>query len=126
MAQSKGLAIGYWIATGLLCFMMAFNAFAFFALPQLPQEFARLGFPSYFRVELGIAKILGVLALLVPMAPPRLKEWAYAGMCINLISALIAHFALGDTFAQWSFAAFAMALWVASYMLWRRREASSA
>ena len=38
----------------------------------------------------------GVAALLVPMVPARLKEWAYAGFAITLVSALIAHLAVGD------------------------------
>jgi len=40
-----------------------------------PVNCHRLGFPDYFRVELALAKLLGVLALLVPVGP-RLKEWA--------------------------------------------------
>ncbi len=58
-------------------------------------SFEHLGFPDYFRIELGIAKIIGVLLLLAPFTG-RLKEWVYAGFMINMISASYAHAVLGD------------------------------
>jgi hypothetical protein len=50
----------------------------------------KLGFPDYFRIELTIGKILGAIFLILPMIPPRIKEWAYVGFGISLISACIA------------------------------------
>src|SRR6059036_3784990 len=58
--------------------------------------FAHLGFPDYFRIELTVAKTLGVLALLIPTLPSKVKEFAYFGFAITLISASIAHFSSGD------------------------------
>ena len=85
----KAMTITYWIVTALFCLEMSFTAY-YELLPQGAQAFARLGFPAgYFRMELSFAKLLGVAALLVPMVPARLKEWAYAGFAINLVSALI-------------------------------------
>ena len=84
MKASKGLVAGFWIFTGLFALQMAFTAYAQLNLPQVAQEFAHLGFPSYFRVELSWVKLAGVAALLVPMVPARLKEWAYAGFAITL------------------------------------------
>jgi len=52
--------------------------------------------------------------------PPRIKEWAYAGFAIDLASALIAHLALGDGAAAWSWAAGTLVLWGLSYFFWRR------
>ena len=63
--------------------------------------------------------------LLAPV-PWRLKEWAYAGFAINLASALIAHFAVGDGPQAWSFAAGTGVLWAVSYLLWRRLEIAPA
>src|SRR5580698_10563048 len=92
--RSKGLVSGFWIFTALFCLEMSFTAY-YELLPQGAEAFARLGFPaSYFRMELSLAKIAGVVALLVPMVPARLKEWAYAGFAINLVSALITHLSL--------------------------------
>jgi hypothetical protein len=55
-----------------------------------------LGLPSWFKVELTLAKLLGLLALWVPRVPRKLKEFAYVGFGITLISATIAHAASGD------------------------------
>jgi len=58
--------------------------------------FAHLGLPDYFRIELTVAKILGVLALLMPNVPYKIREFAYFGFGITLVSASIAHFSSGD------------------------------
>lgn len=124
MKRSKGLTIGYWIATALFSLQMAFTAYAQLRLPQVAAAFAHLGFPPYFRVELSWLKLLGVLVLLAP-APARLREWAYAGFAITLGSALVAHLAVGDGPAQWSWAAGTCVLWAFSYVLFRMRASGS-
>src|SRR5689334_2168664 len=119
-ATSKVTTVLYWTVTALFCLQMGFTAYAQLRLPQVAQEFARLGFPDYFRVELSWAKLIGVIILLLPVSA-RLKEWAYAAFAINLASALIAHFALGDPAAAWSWAAGTSVLWLLSYFSWRRK-----
>jgi len=89
------LKITYWITTGIFSAMMLFSATMYFISPDMAQTFEHLGFPDYFRIELGIAKIIGVLLLLAPFTG-RLKEWVYAGFTINMISGSIAHAATGD------------------------------
>jgi hypothetical protein len=56
-----------------------------------------LGFPDYFRIELGAGKLLGAIALILPFVPRKVKEFAYAGFTIIFVSAFIAHLASGDT-----------------------------
>jgi DoxX-like protein len=121
--RSKGTVIGFWIATALLCLQMSFTAYAQLSLPEVAEAFKHLGFPGHFRVELAVAKLLGVAVLLAPV-PARLKEWAYAGFAITLVSALIAHFAVGDGPEAWGFAAGTSVLWGLSYFFWRRLPAS--
>jgi hypothetical protein len=123
---SRGLVAGFWIFTALFALQMGFTAYAQLKLPQVADTFVHLGFPAYFRVELSWAKLAGVAALLVPMVPARLKEWAYAGFAINLVSALVAHLAVGDGAATWSWAVGTGALWGASYFFYRRLEAIAA
>jgi hypothetical protein len=118
----KGTIVGFWIFTALFALQMTFTAYAQLRLPQVAQAFAHLGFPAFFRVGLSWAKIAGVVALLVPMAPARLKEWAYAGFAITLVSALIGHLAVGDGVEKWSWAAGTGVLWCSSYFFWRRLE----
>ena len=120
MKPSKALIAGFWISTALFALQMTFTAYAQLRLPQVAQAFAHLGFPSYFRVELSWAKFAGVLILLAPFAPARLKEWAYAGFAITLVSALIAHLSVGDPIQSWGWAAATGLLWALSYVFWRR------
>ena len=101
MARPRGIVVGFWISTALFCAQMAFTAYAQLRLPQVAQAFAHLGFPDWFRVELSWAKLAGVVLLLAPV-PPLLKEWAYAGFAIDLASAIVAHVAVGDGAAAWS------------------------
>src|SRR5271154_4578610 len=99
---SKGLIIGFWIFTVLFCLEMSFTAYYESFMPDAAQAFTRLGFPaSAFRMELSWAKVAGAVLLLLPVFRARgviyvLKEWAYAGFAINLISAIIAHSAIHD------------------------------
>src|SRR3954447_22894638 len=123
--RSKGIVIGFWIATAVFCLQMAFTAYAELRLPQVADAFTHLGFPAYFRVELSWAKLLGVVLLLAPV-PSRLKEWAYAGFAIDLGSAAIAHLAVGDGAEAWGWAGATGVLWGLSYIFWRRREATPA
>ena len=125
MPRSRGIVIGYWTATALFCLQIGFTAYAQLSLPQVAEAFAHLGFPDYFRVELALAKLLGVGLLLSPVSA-QLKEWAYAGFLMTLVSALIAHFAVGDGPEAWGFAAGTGLLWGLSYFFWRRLLSTSA
>ncbi len=53
-----------------------------------------LGYPLYFGNALVVFKILGVLALIIPQVPKRLKEWAYAGFTFDFLFACISHWAV--------------------------------
>jgi len=119
---SSALVVGFWISTALLALQMGFTAYAQLRLPQVAETFAHLGFPAYFRIELSWAKCAGVAALLIPMVPARLKEWAYAGFAITLVSALIAHLAVGDPVSAWSWSVGTGVLWALSYFFWRRLQ----
>jgi uncharacterized membrane protein YphA (DoxX/SURF4 family) len=61
-------------------------------VPQVQEVTDRLGYPGYFLVILGVWKLLGAIAVIVPRFP-RLKEWAYAGVVFNLTGALASHIA---------------------------------
>lgn len=81
----------YWVATSVVTFMALMAGFMYFTNPTVADGFRHLGFPDYFRVELGVAKLVGGLVIILPMVPARIKEWAYAGFTIVFISAMIAH-----------------------------------
>ena len=122
---TKTTTIAYWSITALFCAQLAFTGYAQLRLPQVAAAFSHLGFPDYFRIELSLAKLIGVAVLLAPV-PPRLKEWAYAGFAIDLGSAVIAHLAVGDGPQAWGWAAATGVLWALSYVLWRRRQVAPA
>ena len=122
MTRSRGIVFGFWAVTALFCLQTGFTACAQLRLPQVAEAFTHLGFPDYFRVELSLAKLLGVVLLLAPV-PARLKEWAYAGFAITLGSALIAHLSVGDGPEAWGWAAGTGVLWGLSYFFWRRVQA---
>jgi len=119
---SKNNTIFYWIFTALFCLEMSFTAW-YELLPQGAQAFLRLGFAAEsFRMELSLAKLVGVAVLLIPIVPARLKEWAYAGFAINLVSAIIAHLSISDRPAALAPSSITSVLWGLSYFLWLRRQ----
>ena len=92
---SRRRIIAYWVTTVVVVFELALGgAWDVLRVPQVRGLFERLGYPSYFLIILGIWKLLGAVALLVPKFP-RLKEWAYAGVIFDLTGAVASLFAAG-------------------------------
>jgi hypothetical protein len=91
-----GRKIAFWASTGVIALMMCFAGFSYLSGgPQVVEGFAHAGYPQQLRIILGIAKPLGVIALLVP-GFLRLKEWAYAGFTFAWICAFFAHYLAGQ------------------------------
>jgi len=119
---SRSIHILFWVFTALFCLEMSFTAY-YELTSQGAQAFARLGFPNrYFPAELSMAKIAGVALLLIPMVPTRLKEWAYAGFAINLVSAMIAHASISDRPLAFVPSTLTSVLWAVSYFSWQRQH----
>ena len=88
--------IGYWIATGLFCALFSVGGLGHLLRLEMQAEgMAGLGYPAYVMTILGVAKLLGVVALLIP-GWPLLKEWAYAGFSFDLLGAASSHAFAGD------------------------------
>src|ERR1700722_17880779 len=118
----KANSIFYWVSTAIFCLEMAFTAY-YELLPQGAQAFLRLGFSAgAFRMELSLAKLVGVAVLLIPIVPARLKEWAYAGFAINLVSAVIAHLSINDRPLAFVPSTLTGLLWAASYFFSHRLQ----
>ena len=102
--MTKRNEIIYWISTAWLALGMLstgtlqlFKAKAEGVLaPPGVYGITHLGYPVYFLTILGIWKILGVVALLIPRFP-LLKEWAYAGFFFAMSGAIFSHIAVGDS-----------------------------
>lgn len=88
----------YWICTGLVAAMMLMSGFMYLSkAPQVVEGMKTLGFPDFFRVLLGVAKIAGAIALVVP-GFNTIKEWAYAGFTFVFIGAICAHVTTDTSF----------------------------
>lgn len=83
----------FWVATALLILWEGVMPLStvFFAPEYVNAGTKPLGYPDYFAYTLIICKVLGVVAIAVPQIPPKVKEWAYAGLTFNLIFAFISH-----------------------------------
>jgi hypothetical protein len=92
---SKRDNIIFWVSTGLFCAFMLTSA-----VPNILSSaewltiFKQLGYPAYLLPFLGVAKLLGIIALVVP-GFNRLKEWAYAGFFFDLIGATYSALSMG-------------------------------
>jgi len=88
----------YRISTGIIVAIMLWSAFNFTFNDEYKEAFKHLGLPNWFKAELTVAKVLGVIALLIPSLPVRIKEFAYSGFAIVLLSTPVAHLSSGDSF----------------------------
>lgn len=116
--MTKRNKIIFWISTGLLVVAMLNSG-----LIQLLKikaalydvtAMTHLGYPMYFLTILGVWKILGVGALLIPKLP-LLKEWAYAGFFFTLSGAAISHIAVGDSASEWTISLFLLSMTIVSW-----------
>lgn len=111
-------AAAYWATTVCVAAEMGVGGVWDIArLPYVSNIVAHLGYPSYFLVLLGIWKVLGAAAMLVPRRP-LLKEWAYAGAFFTYTGAIASHLTTGyDVSAEVPVLAVMAALTVASWAL---------
>jgi uncharacterized membrane protein YphA (DoxX/SURF4 family) len=104
LAAGKAGKIIYWIATIWLSLgMLSTGAVQLFKVkgdsPGSVDSVTQLGYPAYFVTMLGISKILGVIAVLIPKFP-LLKEWAYAGFFFMMSGAVFTHIAAGNSISE--------------------------
>src|SRR5678815_5338948 len=102
--MAKRNKIIYWIATIWLSLgMLSTGAVQLFQLtgdgPGSLNSMTHLGYPAYFVTLLGIAKFLGVIALLISKFP-LLKEWAYAGFFFMMSGAIYTHIVAGNSISE--------------------------
>jgi uncharacterized membrane protein YphA (DoxX/SURF4 family) len=94
--MTKANKIIYWIATVWLSLGMVSSAIVQLTrVKEAVDQFEHLGYPIYLLAILGVWKLLGVVAILIPKYP-LVKEWAYAGFFFVTSGALISHLAMSD------------------------------
>jgi uncharacterized membrane protein YphA (DoxX/SURF4 family) len=120
--HSRTTNIVYWVSTVLVALLMLQGGIAEVMRADSGIQVMRaLGYPDYFTVILGVAKLLGTAAILLPV-PRTLREWAYAGFTFDTIGAFISLAVVGPRNATLLIPLVALAFVQASYWSWRRRE----
>ncbi|MEJ7683018.1 MAG: DoxX family protein [Segetibacter sp.] len=122
----KKTKIIYWIFTSLFAFLMLGSAIPdIFSVQAAVEGFQKMGMPAYLLPFLGIAKTLGVIAILIP-GYPHIKEWAYAGLVFDLLGATYSIIASGQPAVNWMFMALPLLLAAGSYTWYHKRLKASA
>jgi len=117
----KKTKILYWVITGLFAVGILLSA-----IPQIlnvPEEkiiMNNLGYPGYIIPFLGIAKLLGIIAILIP-GFSRLKEWAFAGLFFDLIGAIYSHLVQDGWQPQISFMLLPVGFLLLSHILYHKK-----
>ncbi len=98
--MTKRNKIIYWVVTIFLSIgMLAGGTQQMLQIGGYNEIVTSLGYPLYLLSILGVWKILGVIAILIPKFP-ILKEWAYAGFFFSMSGAFISHLAIGQPFTD--------------------------
>ena len=110
----------FWISTGLIALFEGVMP-ALTSQTELAKEgITHLGYPLYFGNALVIFKVLGVLALIIPAIPKRIKEWAYAGFAFDFIFAAISHGAVDGINGNTFFPFIVLAVLAVSYLSYHK------
>jgi uncharacterized membrane protein YphA (DoxX/SURF4 family) len=118
----KKIMIAYWIFTALLSVSLLLSSIpALMGVPDAVHLITNhLGYPSYFVFYVGLVKLIGVAAILVP-GFPRIKEWAYAGLAFDLISVVYSSISVGDPASKWMPMSIYFILLVGSYVFYHKK-----
>jgi uncharacterized membrane protein YphA (DoxX/SURF4 family) len=114
---TQAAAIAYWVSTVIIALeLLAGGVWDILQIAYVHDLVVEhLGYPAYFLVIIGVWKVPGALALLVPRFP-RLTEWAYAGAFFTYSGAVASHLAVGDGVGMWwgplAFAGIMIISWV--------------
>jgi uncharacterized membrane protein len=117
----------YWIITILFVAFMLFSAIpnVMNTKEAVDMISGQLGYPAYFVPFIGVAKILGCIAILIPSFK-RIKEWAYAGLFFDLGGAIYSAFAKEGFQPMILTLLLPVAFLFASYFLWHKKTAAKA
>ncbi len=110
----------FWTATTIIALFEGVMP-ALTSQTELAKEGIRhLGYPEYFGNALVVFKVLGVLALVIPQIPKRVKEWAYAGFAFDFVFASISHGAVDGMNVQTIFPMFVLGILAVSYVYYHK------
>lgn len=116
--KPKTITILYWITTVLFALAILSTC--------IPSEESYtfitdiLGYPGYFVNYIAVVKVLGVIGILIP-GFPRVKEWAYAGLFFDMISAVYSFYATGTMTIETTGMLIFFGLGIASYVFYHKK-----
>ncbi len=121
MTQEKKDQLFYWLCTLLFIVPMLFSALAYLMkVPAIIEGFTHLGYPLYLVKVLGVAKLMGVFAIIYGKFA-FLKEWAYSGFTFNFLGASASHLFSGDPLIETGMPLIFLALLLGSYYFWKKK-----
>lgn len=121
--QSKTINILYWVFTILFAALMLFSSYASILVNEDAKKLIhdQLGYPIYFIPFTGYAKLIGAIIILIP-GLKTIKEWAYAGLFLDLFAAVYSGIALSGAFDPMMLF---MLIWIVpgilSYIFWKKK-----
>ena len=116
----KTIKVIYWVATILFSMAMMLSGITELMQNEQSKEvLLHLGYPIYLNLILGVAKVLGAIALL-QMKFKTIKEWAYCGFAIDIIGASASIYFAGDGISKALFPAVFLAVMFVSYFFWKK------
>src|SRR3989338_1739639 len=118
--KTRTMNVLYWILTILFALAMLFSAISeLMHTPSADKALTDLGYPVYLNTILGIAKLLGVIAI-VQTKWNTIKEWAYAGFTIDIVGAALSIYLNGDGIAMALMTLPFLVVLFVSYSLWKK------
>lgn len=117
----KKINIFFWICTGML--IPAFGIGSLMGIvpsAETLQVFTTLGYPAYIVPFLSVAKLLGLIVIIIPKFP-RLKEWAYAGIAFDILGAMYSIIAIGSSLTNIIFPVLALLFLFGSYLFYHKK-----
>jgi len=119
------MKIAYRIVTGLMAALIFFSAVPNILMNEMAVSGMKyLGYPVYLLPFIGTLKILAVITILLP-GFRLLKEWAYAGLVIDLTGAIYSLICVGTSLPDMMIPIVALILVMASYLLYRKKQSTN-
>jgi DoxX-like protein len=120
--KARRIRLAHWTVTLLFLSLQGWAALQFLnRAPRISDAVLALGYPAYLMNMLGVATLLGILAIASGLSP-TLKEWAYAGFALEECGAFASHLSAGDSFKTTLLPITVFAIQLASYLLWKRSQ----
>jgi uncharacterized membrane protein YphA (DoxX/SURF4 family) len=114
--------IAYWATTLVVCFLIGYSGFNdLIKAPFIMEGMGHLGYPAYLVPFLGVAKMAAIIVLLIPVKM-RIKDWAYAGITIDLVGAAYSHYSLNDPINNIVLPLIGAGLAITSYLLYLKNK----